>query len=50
MRHAIVETIFAAKTVHEAVSSTVERKDGTEYKIGLPDIYFALENNLIELY
>lgn len=50
MRFAIVDTIFAAKTVQEAVSSTVERKDGTDYKIGLPDIYFALENNLIELY
>lgn len=51
VRHAIVETIFAAKTVHEAVSSTVTRKDGEgEYKIGMPDIYFALDNGLIEVY
>lgn len=51
VRHSIVETIFAAKTVHEAVSSTVTRKDGEgEYKIGMPDIYFALDNGLIEVY
>ena len=50
IRHGIVETIFAAKTVSEASQSTVTRKDGTEYKIGLPDIYFCLENNLIEVY
>lgn len=51
MRHAIVETIFAAKTVDEALQSTVTRpKEGAgEYKLGLPDIYFALENELIEL-
>ena len=48
-RHAIVETIFAARTVAEALDSTVSRKDGTDYKLGLPDIYFALENGLIEL-
>jgi len=48
-RHSIVETILAARTVAEALDSTVSRKDGTEYKIGTPDLYFALENNLIEL-
>ena len=50
IRHGIVDTIFAARTVDEALQSNVERKDGTEYKIGVPDIYFALENGLIELY
>lgn len=51
VRHAIVDTIFKAKNVQEAVSSTVTRKDGEgEYKIGMPDIYFALDNGLIELY
>ena len=50
MRHEIVNTIFQAKTVAEALDSTVTRKDNTEYKIGLPDLYFALENSLIELH
>lgn len=50
MRHEIVNMIFQAKTVAEALDSTVERKDKTEYKIGLPDLYFALENSLIDLY
>ena len=49
MRHEIVETIFAAKTVAMALDSSVTRKDGTDYKVGLPDLYFALENGLIEL-
>lgn len=49
IRHAIVDTIFQAKTVDVALASTVERKDGTEYKIGLPDLYFALDNGLIEI-
>ena len=48
-RHAIVETIFKARTVAEAMDSTVTRKDGTEYKIGAPDLYFALENELITI-
>jgi hypothetical protein len=48
-RHAIVEFILASRTVAEALDNGVARKDGTEYKIGLPDIYFALENHLIEL-
>jgi hypothetical protein len=49
IRHAIVETIFQSKTVAMACDSTVERKDGTEYKIGIPDIYFCVDNGLIEL-
>lgn len=49
VRHSIVETILMAKTVAEALDSTVQRKDGTDYKIGTPDIYFALETGLIEL-
>jgi hypothetical protein len=48
-RHAIVEFILGARTVAEALDNSVVRKDGTEYKIGMPDIYFALENKLIEL-
>ena len=49
-RHAIVETIFQAKTVAQALDSSVTRKDGTDYKLGSPDVYFALESGLIELY
>ena len=49
MRHEIVETIFQAKTVAMALDSSVTRKDGSDYKVGLPDLYFALENGLIEL-
>jgi hypothetical protein len=48
-RHAIVEFILGARTVAEALDNSVVRKDGTEYRIGMPDIYFALENKLIEL-
>lgn len=50
VRHGILETIFASKTVSEATQSTVQRKDGTDYTIGMPDIYFCLENKLIEIY
>lgn len=49
VRHAIVETIFKARTVAEALDSSVQRKDGSDYKIGTPDLYFALENELITI-
>lgn len=48
-RHAIVETILQARTVSEALDSVVTRKDGTDYKIGTPDLYFALDSGLIEI-
>jgi len=50
VRHAIVENILKARTVAEALDTEVPRKDGTAYKIGTPDLYFALDNKLIELY
>lgn len=49
IRFNIVETICLAKNVQEALDSTVTRKDGTEYKIGVPDLYFALDNGIISL-
>lgn len=49
IRHAIIDTILQARTVQEALDSSVERKDKSECKIGLPDLYFALDNKVIEI-